>query len=119
MLLCFQVVTISLIFDFFQQLQLGIVRGLGLYKQAANANLIAYEIFMVPLVTIWLLFGWRDTRVLWYSLMCGYAMVNLCYFFMIWGANLKGSKFYREEASHQISKQHSVLNEDRTLYDGR
>ena len=92
----FFIASISLVFDFFQQLQLGIVRGIGLYKQASVCNVVGYELVLMPLVTI--LIVWveiKSTVVLWTSLLCAYAMVNTCYFILIWGIDLKGQKFYK------------------------
>ena len=69
---------------------------------------------MVPLVTVWLIWGWRDTRVLWICLMIGYAIVNLCYFLMIWGKDFSGKKFVKEDPpSKSDSRLASTLQEDK------
>ena len=72
---------------------------------------------MVPLVTVWLIWGWRDTRVLWICLMIGYAVVNLCYFLIIWGTDFSGKKFIKEDPpSKSDSRLASTLQEDKPLY---
>jgi len=89
----FYLATISLFFDFFQQLQLGIIRPLGMFKEASIANLVSYEVFMIPFVTLMVLLVEASDKMLWISLIVSYVFANSFYFFMIWGRDLKGSKF--------------------------
>eukprot|EP00347_Sterkiella_histriomuscorum_P013300 403365244 len=117
MLETFEIVTVSIFFDFFQQLQLGIIRGLGLYKVASKANFIAYQIILIPFVTIVLIFVWKDTRVLWITLFLAYFSVNIGYFILIWGTDLKGSSFHKEDQLLNSHKKNDQISSNEVLQD--
>ena len=48
---------------------------------------------MLPFMTLMVIYFDSSDKMLWISLIVAYVIVNTCYFFMIWGKDLKGSKF--------------------------
>jgi len=64
-----------------------------MFKAATISNFIAYDVFMIPFVTVMVLYVTQSVKIIWTSLLVAYIFVNVSYFFMIWGMNLRGTNF--------------------------
>eukprot|EP00347_Sterkiella_histriomuscorum_P000003 403377557 len=110
MLATFDLATLSLFFDFFQQLQLSMIRAIGLFKLASFTNFMAYELVLIPVSTLLVFHFDGSVRSLWIALITAYAAVNTLYFFAIWGCNCSVRQF---KANHNILPSDESYEKDR------
>ncbi|CDW75127.1 na+-driven multidrug efflux pump [Stylonychia lemnae] len=117
MLDSFDLASISLFFDWFQQLQLSMIRAIGLYKLASFTNFMAYECVLIPFATITVIYFDASVYSLWVSLIVAYASVNTLYFFAIWGCNCSIKQFKKNQGILHSDDSYEVQQEKQKYMD--